>query len=63
MSVCKALSGTSIQSLSMDRNLKIGMFSSGKEAGEALAKFVNSTPMLTELTVRPSLDPLVFRGC
>lgn len=66
--VCKALTGTSIHTLALDANVKVGIFNSGmtcfpqfrsriprvdagKEAGDALAAFVNSTPSLRELSV------------
>jgi hypothetical protein len=60
--VCEALTNTSITSLSLDRNIKVGMFSSGKEAGEGLPKFIQATPMLKEFSVPlppPCIHPSV----
>ncbi len=34
ITLCKALQGSSIHTLAIDMNLKVGMFTSGKEAGE-----------------------------
>jgi len=52
IAVCQSLTGTNIHTLSLDSNIKSGMFSSNtKEAGEAIAQFMNSTPSLRELSI------------
>jgi len=51
VTACKSLSGTSLESLALDNNIKVGMFSSGKEAGDALAKLVINTPNLHEVSL------------
>lgn len=51
-SICKALQGTAIRCLKLDRNFKPGLFSTkGQDAADALASFVTSTPTLTELSI------------
>jgi len=48
---CKSLSGTSLESLALDNNIKVNIFTSGKEAGDALAKLVINTPNLHEISL------------
>jgi hypothetical protein len=50
--VCKALTNSSIGSLSLDRNITVGMFSSGREAGNGLASFINTSPTLKEFSIQ-----------
>jgi len=56
VTICKALRGTSVHSLGLDRNVKLGVFSSGEgnEVGDALAGLINNTPHLKELTISGS---------
>jgi Ran GTPase-activating protein (RanGAP) involved in mRNA processing and transport len=49
--LCNCLKGTNISSLNLDLNVKTGMFTSGKEAGEALADLVKATPRLQQLSL------------
>jgi len=62
VAVCKALSGTSINTLALDCNLKLGLFTSGKEAGEALAALVKNTPALKELSVAGDGNSHALKG-
>ncbi len=52
MLIVEALSGTSIHTLALDNNVQTGLFSASKakEAGDAIAKFLNSTT-IRELSI------------
>lgn len=52
IALCNALTGLPVHTLSIDNNIKLGMFAgNGKEAGEAVAHFMNNTPSLRELSI------------
>lgn len=52
VAVLQSLRGKNIHTLSLDNNIKTGIFMAGaREAGEQIAQFINHTPQLKELSI------------
>jgi len=49
--ICKAIAGTAIKGIKLDRNFKPSMFAKAQEAGDALSELLLQTPSLVELSI------------